>query len=200
MMPFFTPRPVEHEVDGRMHNFYPNRTSVLGKLRGFLKPIFRALSTLSATYDTDIGRESVETRGPDGEYQVRTTLKPIEEKLAKQRQEERLATIDYLVENLASPPALRSLALLITDSMRDDFQKKLTDKELDDFIDETPIDALASCLMGVAKASKEVFGPLTNRVEGAISTLKERMASATTQASEQPSEQPVETETTATSG
>lgn len=200
MMPFFTPRPVEHEVDGTMRNFYPNRTSVLGKLRGFLKPIFRALSTMSATYDTDIGRESVETRGPEGEYQLRTTLKPIDEKLAKQRQEERLSSIDYLVENLTSPPALRCLALLVTDSMRDEFPKKLTDKELDEFIEELPLDTLASCLMGVAKASKEVFGPLTSRVEGAISTLKARMGSETTQPSEQPSEQPAATETTATSG
>lgn len=195
--PFNSPDPVHHEVDGTSFAFYPPRTWTVSRLRGFLKPLFTALSTISASYETDIGREQVDETESNGSMRRRTMLQAIDPALARQRANERETAVATLIDNLSSQQAMRSLALLVADSMRDDFEKRPTDQELDDLLNEWTLDQLVQALHGVALASKELFAPLVKRVAPGLAALKERLAQ--TQAEEQPSE-PQEDKTTTPSG
>ena len=188
--PFLSPDPVRHSVDGQEYNFYPPRTWTISKLRGFLKPLFQALASLGANTDSDIGRLQVNEQEGDSIRQ-RTELTAIDPVLAKQRAVDRDKTIQMLVDNMASQPAMRSLALLITDSMRDDFDARLGDSDLDKLIDEWTVDQMAQALHGVAKASKELFAPLMERAAPGLTALKGRLSEALEK--EPPSEQPPET-------
>lgn len=174
--PFNSPSPTLHEVGGKEFKFYPTRTSTVGRLRGFLKPLFSAMASLAGDQDRDIGREHVDEQGADGSIKRRTVLSPIDPTLSKQRTQERENSIAVLVDNVTSGPGLRSLALLVTDSLRDDFEANPKDSELDELLLEMGIDQMLEALHGVAKASKEVFAPLMQRVSPGLATLKERLA------------------------
>jgi hypothetical protein len=194
--PFSAPSPVRHSVNGQEFNFYPPRTWTVGKLRGFLKPLFTALSSLGAGGDTDIGREQIDEQDGVGGIKRRTSLQAINPVLAKQRMEERERTIQTLVDNLTSQPALRSLALLIADSMRDDFEGRPTEADLDKLLEEFTLDNMVQALHGVAMASKELFAPLMERAAPGLKAVLSRV-----QGEEQPPEQPeTETPTPTTSG
>ena len=202
--PFFSPKAVEHPINGVLYNFYPNRVFVVGKLRDFLKPMFKAIATLTNKHDTDIGRESVETKDKDGSYQIRTTLNAIDTQLASQRQAERERLTDKVIEDFTSPPAMRAIGTLVMDSLRDNFSKRPDEKEVQNFLDEVSLDILMQMLKGVALANKEVFGPLGVQIEKALDQFKKRMTpneveseSAPEQPSEQPEQQLSEIPTTA---
>lgn len=169
--PFLSPTPVSHEVDGKAYNFYPNRVYVVGKLRGFLKPLFSALSVLSATNESDVSREMLD-ESSNGAIRRKTSVQAIDSTLAKQRSEERERNIHTIVETLTAGPGLRSLALLIVDSMRDDYPEKPNDADLDRFLEEVSIDQIVQSLAGVAKASKEVFAPLMERAAPGLAALR----------------------------
>lgn len=203
-LPFFSPKYVEHEVADSLQKFYPNRVFIIGKLRDFLKPLFKALSTLTADHATDINRESVETKDGDS-YQLKTNLGAIDTKLALQRAQERVTAIEKLTEDLTSPPAMRAIGYLVMDSLREHFDKRPTDQDVNAFLEEVPIETLMQMLKGVAKANKEVFGPLGQQVEAALSQFSRRLSRAAPVAdpapqSEPSAEPPVEPkETTSTS-
>ena len=191
--PFISPTPTIHSVDGKEFNFYPNRTSVVGKLRGFLKPIFAALSILSTTNETDIAREMLD-ESSQGTVRRKTSVQAIDVNLAKLRAEERERSIQSIVETLTSTPGLRSLALLIIDSMRDEYPNKPTEADLDAFIDSVTIDQMIQSLAGIAKASKEVFAPLMQRAAPGLAVLRDALKKAPQE--EQPEQQSEESQKT----
>ena len=163
-------------------NFYPPRTWTVGRLRGFLKPLFTALSSLGGG-ETDIGREQIDEQDGVGGIKRRTSLQAIDPVLAKQRSDDRERSIQLLVDNMTSAPALRSLAMLIADSMRDDFDARPSDKELDELIEQFTMDNMVQALHGVALASKELFAPLMERAAPGLKAVLKRV-----QGEEQPEE------------
>lgn len=173
-IPFFSPKYVEATINEQPRKFYAARLYVVGQLKGFLKPLFRGLAELSATYDTDISKESVDT-SEGGSRQLRTTLTAIEPALAKQRQQQRQALIDSLVEDLTSPAAMLALGRLCLDALRDDFPGKPNDQQIRQFVDDADMPTLVVMLKAVAEANKEVFGPLTDRAKTAIDALRSKV-------------------------
>lgn len=172
--PFISPDPVRHEVGGREFNFYPPRTWTVAKLRGFLKPIFQGLASFVTQNETDVSRLQVNESEGD-KISQRTELGAIDPQLARQRDAAREGTVQMLVDNLTSQPALRSLAVIITDSMRDDFDRKPTDAELDALIEEWSIEQMTEALHGVYKASQDLFAPLMGRAAPGLAALKARL-------------------------
>jgi len=197
-LPFFSPSSIPHEVNGTEYRFYPTRTVLVGKLRGFLKPIFKSIAVLTAESATDTSRNQTETKGTEGEYQLTTTLGALDPALAKMRAEQREGAIEALVDNLMHESSLRSLAMLILDSLRDLQETKPTAAEIDEFVENTTLPTLTQLLVGVIKANKEVFGPLGKRVEKAIATLMSRINEDDDEAStlKEPSKESQETTTT----
>jgi len=174
-LPFFSPTSTEHEVQGTVMQFYPARVYLVGKLRGFLKPLFQSLATLGASSDTDISREHTESKGADGEYQMRTALSAMDPALVQMRATQKENAINNIVDNLTADASLKAIATLIIDSLRDDYPERPTDAELKEFVENVPLPAMVSLLTGVVKANREVFGPLTARVSAAVATLKRRL-------------------------
>lgn len=172
LSPFLNPSFVEHEVGGRVCKFYPISVRVLFQMRGLAKPIAQAVSTLLTSRGDDIGRESVEVQAPDGGRQLRTTIQPIQEGLAKTRFDQRNATLTSLIDQLMSDGAADMIATLIMDSMRDDFPRSTSTQDRAKFVAEIPAEAAAEMLTGVAKANKKLFDPLRVRVAEMAATLK----------------------------
>ena len=84
---FLSPTFIEREINGSMVKFHPVRVITVGKLRGFLKPLFRGISAINAAGSTDIAKESVETADKEGFRQIRTELKAVTPEIAKLRSE-----------------------------------------------------------------------------------------------------------------
>lgn len=165
---FLSPKFIEHSVGDEVLKFYAVRVATAGKLRGFLKPVFRGLAQINAGGANDIGKESTETADKDGFRQLRTELKSITPELAKVRSEQREKAIDDLVDALLQEASMRCIGILILDCLR----APNSEKDAQELVDNTDLGTLFELIKGVAKANKEVFGPLTDRVEEVISTLK----------------------------
>lgn len=195
---FLSPTFIEREINGSMVKFHPVRVITVGKLRGFLKPLFRGISAINAAGSTDIAKESVETADKEGFRQIRTELKAVTPEIAKLRSEQREKAIDDLIDALLQDQSMRCMAMLILDSLR----MPSTEKDAKELIDETDLETMFELVKGVAAANKEVFGPLTERVETMVSALnraamKRVPDDAEESAEEQPSDsQPEQPEAT----
>lgn len=173
LAPFLTPTFVEHPVGDKVCKFYPVSTRVLFQLRGLAKPIAKGIAALLTSSQNDFGRESVEVQGKDGDRQLRTTLQPIAEGLAKVRFEQRASTLDQLVDQLMSDASSTMIASMIVDSMREDFPSRTpTVADLTKFVAEVPAEKTLEMLMGVAKANRKLFDPLKERVTEMSVALK----------------------------
>lgn len=176
LTPFLTPSFVEHPVGEKVCKFYPISTKVLFQLRGLAKPIAKGIASLLTSQQNDIGRESVEVQAPDGGRQLRTTIQPISDSLAKTRFDQRASTLDQLIDQLMSEGASSMLALLVVDSMRDDFPRNPSPADLSKFVAEMPAERMIEMLVGVSKANRKLFDPLKERVTEISATLKGAVA------------------------
>jgi hypothetical protein len=177
LTPFLNPSFVEHPVGAEAYKFYPVSLRVLFQLRGLAKPIAQAISTLLTSRSDDIGRESVEVKAPDGGTQLRTTIQPIQDSLAKTRFDQRASTLNALIDQLMSEGAANMIATLIMDSMRDLFPNRTPSAaDCAKFVAEVPAERTMEMLAGVAKANKKLFDPLKVRVVEAATTLRAAVA------------------------
>ena len=189
--PFLSPQPVEHIIDGQTYKFWPVSTKMLFQLRTLAKPVAKAIGTLLTSTQNDFGKETVEVRAPDDGYQIRTTLQPIPADLAKTRHEQRTAALDGLVEGLMNEASSLALALLVMDSMRDQYPRsEVTPAGAQKFIAETPATAMVEMLAGVGAANKKLFDPLKARVTELTATLRGQLDAQPSKPSE---EQPTAT-------
>jgi len=157
-LPFTTPEPVEHEIDGQSHKFWPISVGTLFKLRGLAKPLAKALAALLSNSQNDIGSEVVKS----GEHQ-KVSTQPITSDLAKLRFEQRQGAIEQLMEGVFNDGSAKVLAELVIDSMREDFPDRKTDTQ--SFLRDIPAPVFMEMLAGVAKANKKLFDPLRQKAE-----------------------------------
>lgn len=176
-MLFSKPDPIKHVVAGQERNFYPITVSTLLQLRGAAKPLVRAMSVLFGGDDDLVKKEIQEKTSKSLEsYEKRTCIDAVSPELAGQRQKARMAAAEDLLEGLTSEASSRLFALVIVDSMRDDFDKKpTTAKEFDDILSSITADALVEILGGIGAANRKLFGPLMNRAAQFGTVLKSKL-------------------------
>lgn len=175
--PFLSPQPVEHIIDGQSYKFWPVSTKMLFQLRSMAKPIAKAIGTLLSTTQNDYAKETVEVTAPDGGYQQRTTLQAISADLAKARHAQRTEALEALVDGMMNDANAITLALLIMDSMRDNYQRsEVTPAGAQKFLSEVPAPAMVEMLAGVGAANKKLFDPLKAWVTEITATLKGQLA------------------------
>lgn len=185
-IPFASPQPVEHSVDGQILKFYPISTRMLFQLRSLAKPIARAIGTLLQSKQNDYGKETVEVKSPEDAYQIRTSVQAISADLAKTRHDQMAAALDSLIDGLVSESTAMSLALLIMDSLREEYpQRPATPQMAQQFLADTPAPAMIELLMGVAAANRKLFDPLKARVADITATLKNQLDGLRTEPSEE---------------
>jgi hypothetical protein len=151
------PRYISHEVQGETHKFYILRTSTALKLKSLAKPIGRLLSVVFEKKDKDGGlEETYQTR--NGEETKHVTIHPIAPETLRYRGDRLDKAMTDLIALATDDKNTDMLVMLITDSMRDDFEKG-EDISPSEFLDTFTIDQVKDMLIGVAKANAKVFGP-----------------------------------------
>lgn len=167
-MTFRGKRFVEHEIEGTVFRFYPNRIALLEEAASLSQPIADALLTLlSGTKDSDAGSKF--TRQTEGQFVREDSEVPaVTVEVLEYRKRERREALDKAFGTLADPRSRLLLGKLLMDSLRDEFEFKSdrTVSEVEEFLygdgegDYVGLDtpALIGFLTGWMKANARVFG------------------------------------------
>lgn len=175
---FFSPKCVEHEVNGQTRRFYAVPVQVMFELRQIAKPLLKAFTTLTQ----GIGQENTgraqsrktKTKNEAGtEQEVQEDINEVEgiaPQLAAVKLQERDKSIDSLVDAFLDPKNARAVARLVMASLRDEgFGRPPTDREVDEFLNGIDLKTAFEVIQGTAKANAEVFGPLAQSFQDKLS-------------------------------
>lgn len=173
---------VEHSVCGQTLRFYPMRLSTSFMLRTVGKPLAKAFSTLFADTSRDAGVISKDIIAAD--HSGREEIgQPISVEMARLRHEQRTQAIEDIIHQFTSPTNSTLVGKLIMDSLRDDFSWKgngedkiiIDDKSANEFMDSVDISSFKDFVVGLAKANKEVFGKVGEKMALAVEGLADRI-------------------------
>lgn len=176
----FSPKCTPVDIQGKTYNFYPLSTRMAFELKAIASPLFSAVSTLFTRTDQDVGtvvKDLMSVKDPTKVEARETTISPIDPDLARMRAMDRDKAIGTLIDALSDDRNQMVIAKVIMDSMRDDFERPVTNDDASEFTtsDQVTIDLLVDLLKGVAKANAKVFGPLGERVSKAVGTQIEHL-------------------------
>lgn len=170
MASFLSKKGVDHqiEINGEKRTlcFYPIRPARLMFLRDVAGALLKALSTLFGAANRDDQRKEQQSFGTDGYV---TKIKPPPTKLIELRKRHTDQAIEQLTTTLLHEENLKVLAMLIMDSLRDEYPNGPDRPE--DFLEQTDMAILPQLLEGLAKGNAKVLGPLT----GVLGNLKGRL-------------------------
>lgn len=192
---FFSPKAVEHEVNGQTKRFYPVPVQVMFDLRQIAKPLLKAFTTLTqGVGQENTGRshnKKTKTRNEAGsEQEVEEAINEVEgiaPALATIKLAERDKSIEALVDAFADPKNARAVARLVMSSLRDEgFRRPPTDSDVDNFLAEIDLNSAIQVVQGTIKANAEVFGPLGQSFQD---KLQFRVLGAEAASEPKPSEQ-----------
>lgn len=172
----FTPNYVEHQVGDDMLRFWPVSVGMVFELRRIGKPLAKSLSVLFDRHNSDQGTHDILEKDEHGQDRREMTIMPIAVEMAEMRHRQRSEAIEGLIESITSPENAEVIGKVIMDSLHEVFPKG--DKNNPPpaaFIKELPTTALGAMLVGVAKANKDVLGPLTERVTEATEAVVARI-------------------------
>lgn len=190
---FLDPRPTEHKINDQTTLFYPITVGMAFELRTVGRSAAQALSTFFTDTNQDYG--SVDRRfgkegSDEGQEMVIESITPA---LAELRYKQRTQAIDSLIESFLNEDNKILLGKIILSSLKN------TDTDPSAFIETLPLPALGQLLIGVAKANKEVLGPLAGKVESlaaqAVTTVERKI-----QENQENQEEVTKPETTSTPG
>lgn len=170
---FMSPTFELQDVFGVPYKFFPISIRSLVNLSSLAKPLMQALTVIFRNEETDTGYLSKKTRGGGEDVFSKQALEP---ELAKLRSQEKERAFERLVDAVTSPVNAKALARLIMDSCREQFPRTLTDANVEEFVNNTDVEAWTAFLTGLIKANKRVFdpflkGPLGVRVSASLSDL-----------------------------
>lgn len=186
----FSPNFIVHEVGDQELHFYPISVGLAFKLRVIGKPLAKSLSVLFGNKDQDHGTKDITVHNEYGSEDRQIIIEPITEGLAKMRHDQRTESIERLVESLTDDKNAAVVGEIIMDSLREVFVKGEPKPAPSEFITGLPLPAMGAMIMGLVKANKEVFGPLTEQVAAAASAAVSRIgAGVKTEPSEEVAEE-----------
>ena len=173
---------VEHEVGGEELKFFPLSVTVMFKLRRVALPLPAALSTLFAPNNTDftvIQREfSDDGEGGRGKEIITEAISP---QLAALRTKERTEALEQAIGALTDEQNAEVVGAVIMDCLREDFPRGSKENpKPGEFIHELDLPCMIECLKGVAKANREVLGPLADRVQSVIAPALDELQATET--------------------
>jgi len=187
----FSPNFVEHEVGNQTLHFYPISVGMAFKLRVIGRPLAKSLSVLFGNKDQDHGTKDVTVHNEYGSEDRQIIIEPITEGLAKIRHAQRTESVEKLVEALTDDKNAAVVGEILMDSLREVFTKNQPDRPPpSEFMRMMPLPVLGNMIMGLVKANKEVFGPLTDQVAAAASAAVNKIgAGVKTEPSEEVAEE-----------
>lgn len=173
---FLGERYEEYEIDGERIKFYALSTRKLFKLRKIAGPISKAIAAFfdDRSKDTETGSKEFHSKDENGnpvigeEYVARAVSPELVDLRVRQRGE----AIESLIEALTGEDNSRLIAEMIFDSAREIFPRNPNQKDLDDFLDHIDAGQLAEFVTGMFHGNRKAFGPLADRVTGAVESLK----------------------------
>lgn len=169
---FQDPEGIQHTVRGEVLVFKQSSWTVLMSMKGIIRPIASALSTLlsGGANDTKRSRHEVMQRGDATnqdrvtEWDVATVIDPTPLETVKYRDELRQEAIESLIDTFTAPANQNTIARLIFNSLRGTLPEKPTEGDIADFWNSIDMPALFELLEGVYEANKGAFGPLESRI------------------------------------
>jgi len=171
---FIKPKGVDHEVDGpdgpQTLKFYPVSMSSLFTLKAIANPIARAFASLFQSEDNDVGIVD-RTSGDgqmNGQFTTEKIVKPVAMDMAKFRLQQKQQAMEEAVQVLFDPDNARTIMRLIMDSLRDEFERSMSEEQKNEVAEEllSTLDGVhfRQLLTGLFKGNKKVFGPLADMV------------------------------------
>ena len=161
-------------IQDQPFNFYSLSAPMIAEMRAVAGPLGVALGRLFENPERDEG--SVVEAFEDGNEKIgRVTRTPAGPEVVALRSQQRLESIQQLVDLIFSHDAQLLLGRLVADSLREDFNRPVQSAEVAEFMNSEHMDLslLVEFLRGVVEANREVFGPLLPKV---ASNLREEVA------------------------
>lgn len=164
-----TKPPVISYEGGEKLKFWPVSVATAFRLKSVAVPLVNAIMVLCQTATSDT--KSVQRTLPSlpGEPAITEfESEAISPALAELRDKQRRGAIDEAMRALTDDASIAAIGMLLQDSLRDAFPRieRQNWPPADVWAKELPITILPDMLVGVAKANKGVFGPLTHALEG----------------------------------
>lgn len=159
--------------------FYPVSVARLFQLRETIKNICASAAFLFGSSKDDCGQEIEKITSHEGVIE-RNNIAAIAPDLAKLRDQQKRDGIGLSIDALLGEQNKLAIGRLLADSLRDNFDRNVPDKEVLEFLDTLDLAQMVEMLMGFAEANAKVFGPLGERMRTAIqSKLGELVAAKT---------------------
>lgn len=168
---FLSGKCVDQEVNGQQMRFYPVSLRLAFRMRSFLAPIAKALTVLLPNEQDDTrltGYENRSVKQADGTEMQTTEVGAIRPEILQQINSRRERAIEDLVMAVTSEENANLIAELIMDSLRDDFPRKPSPSQIQEFREEMDIDSLLQALAGFGKANKKIFDPFLDKVAPSV--------------------------------
>lgn len=179
---FGDPTAIIHRVGNKDMEFKPISVGTMFKLRTMAKPIAKAFAVLtsSSAKDTasifrEFGDPLLDERNKpimvEGKpvRNAETIVEAIDPKLAEMRTKSRSEAIEEIIAAISSDEGTDTLGKIIMESIG------LTGNDAPPpkaFFDAITVDHLTALIVGVGKANKGVFGPLTEALTPVLTQVK----------------------------
>lgn len=177
---FLNPEYVEHEVNGEELKFFAISVRSLAKLRDVAKPLVQSLQVILSSNEED---SSVLSKSNDRSGEQIFNRQAHDPEVARLRSNEREKAFNRLVDVLTDAKGMESLAVLVMDSLRENYERPIKDKDAKEMVGKIDLSVWVELLIGLAKANKRVFSPflpagLEKQAKDALGALPERLATA----------------------
>lgn len=181
---------VARTIGGTTWNFYPISFGRMFELKRTIKEVFGAMAIFFGKHGDDVGQEVENIKQGDSTIS-RTSITATTPEMAKLRDDQRRNGIESAVETLMSDNNRDMLGRLLADSLREDFDRDVPAKEINDFMAQLDLGQLVEFMQGFMEANAKVFGPLGLRAKSAIEAKlnelqPQAVASATAPSAPQP--------------
>lgn len=177
---FLSSPSIPHTVGETTLQFHPMSLNLAGKLRVLAGPVVRALTVLFAKHDTDVAQKSEAKRVGDNVVESSSMTLAIAPDLAAERYKQQQAAVTDLVTAVTSEETLKVICTIIVDSLRDEYpERPIKPETVAKFQSEVTLPRLTPLIIGVAKANKELFGPLADLVPLKMEGLRRTLGAGT---------------------
>lgn len=180
VLSFLSPtKPYIQKVAGKPVNFYPISVGQLFSLSSVAEPLVKALTAL---FSMPRGDAEVVERSFDKGESRETILGASKVENLTWRAERMDKAISGLLRTLGEPKNQNTIAVLLMDSMRDEFKPENRNDwpPPGEFFSQIPVTILPDLLTGFLLANKDILGPLAQEAEVKV---KERIKKAVEQPS-----------------
>lgn len=182
ILSFQTPKYETSKVMGTDQNFYPVSVGMLFKLKRVGASLVDALALFFANTNNDLKtRENIIT-DKDGNIQRETTIEQLSFEMAQYRDNQKQIAWKKAFEAIFDEGNKAVIGELIMDCLREVFPRdplsgvfREGSPQPAEFMNEMPAVMLVDFILGVAKANRDVLGPLGQTVKSHLDLAEKRL-------------------------